>query len=293
MTTVAASELFGATSHTAVGTVIAAGAHGSIRRSRTAATTTAFAVGLIASSGAIVIPPSIAMILYAVSGRAVGGAKLFTAGNSARAFSSASSMPASSAVYARIKGVPLGNRARWETIWKTTKDASWSIGTLAVIFGVHYGGVFTPTEAAACGGGLFGIRHDGHLQRGRHRSGSQDPGRLRLPDFADSADRDVSRHLPCCSRPAVSCSRSLPRSTPCTWQNGSCCSSSTRLPDRRFSRAACRDPHSSRRCCRSSWASASTRFTFGIIVAVNLSLGMYTPPFGLNLFSRRRFSTRL
>jgi C4-dicarboxylate transporter DctM subunit len=24
---------------------------------------------------------------------------------------------------------------------------------------------------------------------------------------------------------------------------------------------------------------------FGIIVAVNLSLGMYTPPFGLNLFS--------
>ena len=33
-------------------------------------------------------------------------------------------------------------------IWKTTKDASWSIGTLAVIFGGIYGGVFTPTEAA-------------------------------------------------------------------------------------------------------------------------------------------------
>jgi C4-dicarboxylate transporter DctM subunit len=51
-------------------------------------------------------------------------------------------------VYARLKGVPLGTKARWETIWKTSKEASWSLGTLAVIFGGIYGGVFTPTEAA-------------------------------------------------------------------------------------------------------------------------------------------------
>jgi C4-dicarboxylate transporter DctM subunit len=50
--------------------------------------------------------------------------------------------------YARVKGVPFGARARWETIWKTTKEASWSIGSLGVIFGGIYGGVFTPTEAA-------------------------------------------------------------------------------------------------------------------------------------------------
>jgi C4-dicarboxylate transporter DctM subunit len=42
----------------------------------------------------------------------------------------------------------MGARARWENIWKTTKDASWSVGTLLVIFGGIYGGVFTPTEAA-------------------------------------------------------------------------------------------------------------------------------------------------
>ena len=30
----------------------------------------------------------------------------------------------------------------------STKEASWSIGTVAVIFGGIYGGVFTPTEAA-------------------------------------------------------------------------------------------------------------------------------------------------
>jgi len=35
-----------------------------------------------------------------------------------------------------------------DLVWKTTKDASWSIGTLVVIFGGIYGGIFTPTEAA-------------------------------------------------------------------------------------------------------------------------------------------------
>jgi C4-dicarboxylate transporter DctM subunit len=51
-------------------------------------------------------------------------------------------------VYARVKGVPLGDRAHWQAIWKTGKEASWSVGSLVVIFGGIYGGVFTPTEAA-------------------------------------------------------------------------------------------------------------------------------------------------
>jgi C4-dicarboxylate transporter DctM subunit len=147
VTTVAASELFGAMSHTAVGTVVAMGrmiypalkAGGYNER---------FAVGLIASSGAIavVIPPSIAMILYAVSAEQ-SAVLLFTAGilpsiligliDAAYVMS-----------YARVKRVPLGTSAHWETIWKTSKEASWSIGSLAVIFGGIYGGVFTPTEAA-------------------------------------------------------------------------------------------------------------------------------------------------
>src|SRR5947209_9393955 len=50
--------------------------------------------------------------------------------------------------YARIKTVPPTARARWDTIWRSTKEASWSIGTIAVIFGGIYGGAFTPTEAA-------------------------------------------------------------------------------------------------------------------------------------------------
>ena len=80
VTTVAASELFGAMSHTAVGTVVAMGRmlYPSLRDG---GYNERFAVGLIASSGAIavVIPPSIAMILYSMSAQQ-SAVFLFTAG---------------------------------------------------------------------------------------------------------------------------------------------------------------------------------------------------------------------
>ncbi len=147
VTTVAASELFGAMSHTAVGTVVAMGRmiYPALKEG---GYNERFAVGLIASSGAIavVIPPSIAMILYAVSAEQ-SAVQLFTAGILPSLLIGVIDA-AFVIIYARIKKVPLGAKAHWETIWKTTKEASWSLGTLAVIFGGIYGGVFTPTEAA-------------------------------------------------------------------------------------------------------------------------------------------------
>jgi C4-dicarboxylate transporter DctM subunit len=147
VTTVAASELFGAMAHTAVGTVVAVGRmiYPSLKDN---GYNERFSVGLIASSGAIavVIPPSIAMILYSVSAQQSAVA-LFTAGI----------LPSLLIglvdavyvmIYARIKAVPLTSRARWQAIWTSTKEASWSISTVVVIFGGIYGGVFTPTEAA-------------------------------------------------------------------------------------------------------------------------------------------------
>jgi C4-dicarboxylate transporter, DctM subunit len=147
VTTVAASELFGAMSHTAVGTVVAMGRmiYPSLLEG---GYNERFAVGLIASSGAIavVIPPSIAMILYAISAEQ-SAVMLFTAG-----ILPSLMIGVIDAIYvigyAHVKGVPLGDRAHWETIWKTSKEASWSVGSLVVIFGGIYGGVFTPTEAA-------------------------------------------------------------------------------------------------------------------------------------------------
>src|SRR6476661_2444021 len=147
VTTVAASEVFGAMTHTAVGTVVAVGRmmYPSLREN---GYNERFSVGLIASSGAIavVIPPSIAMILYSVSAQQSAIA-LFTAGilpslliGLVDAFYVM--------IYARVKRVPLTARARWSLIWSSTKEASWSISTIVVIFGGIYGGVFTPTEAA-------------------------------------------------------------------------------------------------------------------------------------------------
>jgi C4-dicarboxylate transporter DctM subunit len=147
VTTVAASELFGAMTHTAVGTVVAVGrmTYPSLREN---GYDERFAAGLIASSGAIavVIPPSIAMIIYSMVAQQSAIA-LFTAGI----------LPSLLIglvdaiyvmVYARFKGVPSGKGGNWKAIWTSTRDASWSLGTIIVIFGGIYGGIFTPTEAA-------------------------------------------------------------------------------------------------------------------------------------------------
>ena len=147
VTTVAASELFGAMAHTAVGTVVAIGRliYPSLRDSGYGER---FSISLIASSGAIavVIPPSIAMILYSMSAQQ-SAIFLFTAGILPSLLIGVIDA-AYVMTYARVKPVPLAARARWANIWATTKDASWAIGTLVVIFGGIYGGVFTPTEAA-------------------------------------------------------------------------------------------------------------------------------------------------
>jgi C4-dicarboxylate transporter, DctM subunit len=147
VTTVASSELFGAMAHTSVGTVVAIGRllfpsltkHGYSER---------FAVSLITSSGAVavIIPPSISMILYAMTAQ-VSAIKLFTAGILPSIFIGIVDA-IYVLVYARIKMVPLSSPARWKNIWASTKEASWAIGTIVVIFGGIYGGVFTPTEAA-------------------------------------------------------------------------------------------------------------------------------------------------
>ena len=109
VTTVAASELFGAMSHTAVGTVVAMGRmiYPSLKEG---GYNERFAVGLIASSGAIavVIPPSIAMILYAISAEQ-SAVLLFTAGILPSLLIGV--IDAAFVMgYARMKGVPLGVR---------------------------------------------------------------------------------------------------------------------------------------------------------------------------------------
>jgi C4-dicarboxylate transporter DctM subunit len=50
--------------------------------------------------------------------------------------------------YSRFRNVAVGAKASWPTIRAATRDAGWALGTPIVIFGGIYGGIFTPTEAA-------------------------------------------------------------------------------------------------------------------------------------------------
>jgi C4-dicarboxylate transporter, DctM subunit len=147
ITAIASSELFGAMSHTAVGTVAAVGrlVYPALRKGGYG---DRFTVGLIASSGAIavVIPPSIAMILYSMSAQQ-SAVDLFTAGVVPSLLIGL--VDALYVIlYSRRHNVAVGARTSWRQVWTATKEAGWALGTPFVIFGGIYGGVFSPTEAA-------------------------------------------------------------------------------------------------------------------------------------------------
>jgi C4-dicarboxylate transporter DctM subunit len=147
LTTIASSELFGAMSGSAVGTVAAVGRL-LLPALRENGYDERFAVSLIAASGAIavVIPPSIPLIIYGVVAQQPVTV-LFLAGI-IPALLIGLVDAAYVLWYARKTGVPTTARQRVSDILKSTRDAAWALGTPVVIFGGIYGGVFTPTEAA-------------------------------------------------------------------------------------------------------------------------------------------------
>jgi len=116
-----------------------------------------FAAGLIlsASTLAMLIPPGVAMILYSLATTSsVGG--VFLAGLSAGVVFMLL-LTAYCYVYARVKRVGRQPRASWRERYVSLKEAGWSLGLPAIIFGGIYAGTFTPTEAAsgACVYALF------------------------------------------------------------------------------------------------------------------------------------------
>jgi C4-dicarboxylate transporter DctM subunit len=107
-----------------------------------------FSLGLITATGAIdiLIPPSIMMILYCVSAEQ-SVAKLFIAGFIPGLLLAA--MEGAFVVwYAKRSGIPVTGRTEIRTIARSTVDATWSFLVPVVILGGIYSGIFTPTEAA-------------------------------------------------------------------------------------------------------------------------------------------------
>jgi C4-dicarboxylate transporter DctM subunit len=108
-----------------------------------------FSVGVITTSGSlgILIPPSIVMIIYAVSTSESAG-KLFIAGIVPGILLAAVLMLVTY-VTARKKNFPTLPRASAREIWESFKDAFWGLMLVVIVMGGIYGGIFTPTEAAA------------------------------------------------------------------------------------------------------------------------------------------------
>ncbi|CAO3456233.1 TRAP-type C4-dicarboxylate transport system, large permease component [Azospirillum argentinense] len=108
-----------------------------------------FSAGLIlaASTLSMLIPPGVAMILYSVQTSASVGT-VFLAGLGAGILFTAI-LAIYAYFYARRHGIMRGAQASLPEIVTAARRAVWALGLPAVIFGGIYGGVFTPTEAAA------------------------------------------------------------------------------------------------------------------------------------------------
>lgn len=111
-----------------------------------------WSVGLIASAGSIgiIIPPSIPMIIYAVSAN-VSITQMFLAGIIPGLLIGLGLILAAW-LSARRRGYR-GETRRYtgREIFETLWDAKWALLVPFIILGGIYGGVFTPTEAAAVG----------------------------------------------------------------------------------------------------------------------------------------------
>jgi len=108
-----------------------------------------FGAGVITTSGAlgILIPPSIAMVMYSVSTNTSLGA-MFIAGV-IPGIALASMLGATTWYRARKNNYPRQPRASWGERWAAVRKTVWGLLLIVVVMGGIYTGLFTPTEAAA------------------------------------------------------------------------------------------------------------------------------------------------
>ncbi|HCK80579.1 MAG TPA: C4-dicarboxylate ABC transporter permease, partial [Candidatus Competibacteraceae bacterium] len=108
-----------------------------------------FGAGVIATSGAlgILIPPSIVMVMYAVATNTSVG-QLFIAGV-VPGIVLATMLGLTTWYRAWKNNYPRMPRADFATVLRTFKDSMWGLLLIVIVIGGIYSGMFTPTEAAA------------------------------------------------------------------------------------------------------------------------------------------------
>lgn len=108
-----------------------------------------FAAGVVCNAGTlgILIPPSIVMVVYGAATETSVGA-LFMAGV-VPGISLGILLMIAIYIVARIKNYPRQPRASATEVMAAARDSIWGLALIFIILGGIYGGVFTPTEAAA------------------------------------------------------------------------------------------------------------------------------------------------
>jgi C4-dicarboxylate transporter DctM subunit len=109
----------------------------------------AFGAGVITTSGAlgILIPPSIVMVMYSVTTNTSVG-KLFMAGV-VPGLMLAFFLGLTTWYLARKHNYPRMKKASWGERWSSFRKSVWGLLLIVVVMGGIYSGKFTPTEAAA------------------------------------------------------------------------------------------------------------------------------------------------
>ena len=148
MASVLACMLFAALSGSSPATVVAIGTI-AIAGMRKVGYSKEFAAGIIANAGTlgILIPPSIVMVVYSAA-TDVSVGRMFLAGVVPGIVAGLMLMIAIY-IMARIKNLPAEPWRGFHEIARHGKDAGWGLFLIIIILGGIYGGVFTPTEAAA------------------------------------------------------------------------------------------------------------------------------------------------
>jgi C4-dicarboxylate transporter DctM subunit len=148
MAAIFASIIFAAVSGSSPATVVAIGSimFGAIQA---AGYPKNYAIGTIATAGSlgILIPPSIVMIVYGVTAEQSIG-KLFMAGVMPGLMIGAMMM-AITYIGAKKLGFKRTQPEPFNVRVKKMYNASWALMTIVIVIGGIYGGIFTPTEAAA------------------------------------------------------------------------------------------------------------------------------------------------
>lgn len=108
-----------------------------------------FGAGVITTSGGlgILIPPSIVMVMYSVSTNTSVGA-LFIAGI-IPGIVLATMLGITTWYRARSNDYPRQPKASWGVRFKAFRDSIWGLLLIVIVMGGIYTGIFTPTEAAA------------------------------------------------------------------------------------------------------------------------------------------------